>query len=84
MDVVCFQFCIGLELLDKKFEKFYAQYDDDEFGSSDDDTMATEHDKQILDQVVEDFENNFKVKCKMLVVLLFVYDHIQYQFTTTT
>lgn len=60
----------GLELLDEKFEQFYAQYEDDEFdddddddGDSDDDTA--ECDKHLLDQAVEDFENKFRVKCKI-------------------
>ena len=57
--------------MDEKFEQFYAQYDNDEFESSDDndgdDMVAKEHDKHLLDQAVEDFETNFKVKCKMLV-----------------
>ena len=65
---------VGLELLDEKFEQFYAQYDDDEFESSSgdsdgDDALANEHDKHLLDQAVEDFENNFKVKCKMSVCI---------------
>ena len=62
----------GLELLDEKFEQFYAQYDDDEFGLSEDDsgddTLVKEHDKHLLDQAVEDFESRFRVTCKMLVV----------------
>ena len=65
-------------MLDEKFEQFYAQYDDEEFGSSSDDNdgddaMANEHDKHLLDQAVEDFENDFKVKCKMLVYTTVVY-----------
>lgn len=64
--------------MDEKFEQFYVQYDEDEFGSSfddndGDDAMATEHDKHLLDQAVEDFENNFKVKCKMLVYTIYTY-----------
>lgn len=67
--VVNCEFTTGLELLDEKFEQFYAQYDDDEFGSSDDDEddNAMAKDKHLLDQAVEDFENKFRVKSKMLV-----------------
>ena len=76
---------LGLELLDEKFEQFYAQYDDDKYGLSDDedygddddDTMAKEHEKYLLDQAVKDFETNFKVNCKMLVYnyVCIKYDH---------
>ena len=55
--------------MDEQFEQFYAQYDDNELeDDSDDDPMAQEHDKHLLDQAVKDFENRFRVTCKMLVV----------------
>ena len=76
-------------MLDEKFEQFYAQYDDDKYGLSDDDydedddndedddTMVKQHDKHLLNQAVEDFENNFKIKCKMLVYnnVCIIYDY---------